>query len=150
MSEAQPADFIFEDDPDHPGWKRWEVAHEGLYNGFIGPLLVRRDGDMARIRMIPRPGQGNVRGDVHGGTLLGFLDLSLFATAHALGQGQGGLAATVQLDTQFIAGASMHEPVEAQVELLRETGRFWFLRGLAVQGETIVVSFTALVRKAVR
>ena len=45
----------------------------------------------------------------------------------------------------------MTEPLEAQVEITRETGRFLFMRGLVVQGENAednMASFTAIVKKA--
>jgi acyl-coenzyme A thioesterase PaaI-like protein len=80
--------------------------------------------------------------------LLGFMDMALFAAGRAFGVLTAGTAATLDLATQFIAGAPLEDgPIEARVELLRETGRLLFLRGLIVQGETITTSFTGTIRK---
>ncbi|MGB5723549.1 MAG: hotdog domain-containing protein, partial [Parasphingorhabdus sp.] len=60
-------------------------------------------------------------------------------------------AVTLELQTHFIGAARMTEPLEAQVEITRETGRFLFMRGLVVQGENgrdNMASFTAIVKKA--
>ena len=43
--------------------------------------------------------------------------------------------------------AARAEPIEAQVELLKETGRLLFLRGLVVQGEARIAAFSATIRK---
>ncbi len=57
---------------------------------------------------------------------------------------------TLDLSTQFIGGGRIGEPIEAQVELLRETGRLLFLRGLVVQDEEKIASFSATIRKSAR
>ena len=55
---------------------------------------------------------------------------------------------TLDLSTQFIGGGRIGEPLEAQVELLKETGRLLFLRGLVVQGEgDPIASFAGTIRK---
>ena len=62
---------------------------------------------------------------------------------------QAGGAVTLDLSAQFIGGAQIGVPVEAHVELLRETNRMLFLRGLIVQqGEPTIASFTGTLRKS--
>ena len=39
------------------------------------------------------------------------------------------------------------KPLDAEVELLKETGRLLFMRGLVVQGETRVAAFSGTIRK---
>ena len=59
-----------------------------------------------------------------------------------------GGAGTVDLSAQFIGAGSWGEPLEARIELLRETGRMLFLRGLVVQeGQPTIASFTGTLRK---
>ncbi|MFZ5748985.1 MAG: PaaI family thioesterase [Pseudomonadota bacterium] len=147
MTDATPMRFRYEDDPDAPGWMRWSLSDPTLYNGFLGPLSVRLDGEIARVRMTPERRHANLRGHVHGGALLGFMDVSLFAASRAFDVLHVGAAATVDLSAQFLAGASLDEPVEARIELLRETGRLLFLRGLVVQEAGAVASFSGTVRK---
>jgi acyl-coenzyme A thioesterase PaaI-like protein len=147
MSEPAPS-FTFGDDPDHPGWSRWTITDSTRFNSIFGPLSVKLEDGIARVRFEPAHIHTNLRGHVHGGALLGFIDMAMFAAGRSFGVLTAGTAATLDLTTQFIAGAPLGDgPIEARVELLRETGRLLFLRGLIVQGETIIISFTGTIRK---
>jgi acyl-coenzyme A thioesterase PaaI-like protein len=139
--------FRFAEDPDLPGWNRWQLADETRFNEFLGPLHVRVEGGIARVRMVPQRIHSNLADNVHGGAILGFIDVALFGAARGLGVLVAGGAQTLDLSTQFIAGARYDQPIEAHVELLRETGRFLFMRGLVKQDDTVIASFTATVRK---
>ena len=60
-----------------------------------------------------------------------------------------GGAVTLDLSAQFIGGGMIGEPLEARIELLRETSRMIFLRGLIVQENTpTIASFTGTLRKS--
>nr|WP_238941083.1 PaaI family thioesterase [Sphingomonas beigongshangi] len=132
-----------------PGWKRWKLGDESRFNAVFGAIHVRVDDGMAHVRMTPRRQHSNLRDQMHGGALLGFIDCALFAAARGLGVLQAGGAVTLDLATQFIGGAALDRPVEARVELLRETGRLLFLRGLIAQDETpTIASFSATLRKS--
>ena len=149
MSEAPNPFFIYEDDPDAPGWKRWQFRDSTRFNAFLEPLLVKVENGQARVRMMPRHEHSNMRNDVHGGALLGFMDVALFAGARGLGVLQAGGAVTLDLSAQFIGGGRIGEPLEARVELLRETTRMLFMRGLIVQeGQPVIASFTGTLRKS--
>ncbi|PZU78408.1 MAG: phenylacetic acid degradation protein [Sphingomonas sp.] len=139
--------FIYEEHPDHPGWMRWALRDPTRYNAFLGEIIVRRDGDVARVRMVAGRQHSNLADHVHGGALLGFIDVALFAAVRTFGLIEAGPAVTLDLNTHFIGGARLDEPLEAQVELLRETGRLIFLRGLLVQGERPVTEFSGTIRK---
>jgi len=145
---APPA-FTFEDDPAEPGWKRWQFRDATRYNAFLEPLLVKVEGEIARVRMMPRHEHSNMRDHVHGGVLLGFMDVALFAASRGFGVLSAGGAVTLDLSAQFIGGGRIGVPLEARIELLRETGRMLFLRGLIVQeGEPTIASFTGTLRKS--
>ncbi|RZM19161.1 MAG: PaaI family thioesterase [Sphingomonas sp.] len=112
-------------------------------------MLYRVDGGIVRVRITPEHRHSNVQDNVHGGALLGFIDVALFAAARGFGVIEAGTAVTLDLNTQFIAAGRVGEPIEAQVELLKETGRLLFLRGLVVQGdaETKIAAFSGTIRK---
>ena len=79
----------------------------------------------------------------------GFMDVALFAGARGLGVLQAGGAVTLDLSAQFIGGGRIGPPLEARIELLRETSRMLFLRGLVVQEATpVIASFTGTLRKS--
>jgi acyl-coenzyme A thioesterase PaaI-like protein len=141
--------FAFGEDPDHPGWHSWKLKDESRYNGFLGKLIVRREGDLARVRMFPARIHTNLQDAIHGGTTLGFIDVSLFAASRMLGLIEAGTSVTLDLSTQFIGAGVASEPLDAEVELLRETRRLIFMRGLVVQGETKVAAFAGTIRKSV-
>lgn len=149
MTEPFSPVFSYEDDPDLPGWKRWQFRDATRFNAFIEPLHVRIRGDIARVRMVPRHDHSNMRGHVHGGALLGFMDVALFAAARGFGVLGAGGAVTLDLSAQFIGGGMIGIPLEARIELLRETGRMLFLRGLVVQDDVpTIASFTGTLRKS--
>ena len=140
--------FHYEDDPDHPGWHRWQFRDPTRFNAFIEPIHVRMDGEIARVRMLPRREHSNMREAVHGGALLGFMDVALFAASRGFDVLSAGGAVTLDLSAQFIGAGQLDQPLEARIELLRETGRLLFLRGLVVQDDQpTVASFTGTLRK---
>ncbi len=147
MPPAPATAFVYEDDPDAPGWKRWWLPAPNRFNAFLGPISVKVEDGIARVRMVPEERHSNLRGHVHGGALLGFIDVALFAAGRGFGVLGAGTAATLDLSVQFIAGGDLARPLEARVELLRETGRLLFLRGLVVQDDETVASFSGTVRK---
>jgi hypothetical protein len=51
------------------------------------------------------------------------------------------------LSVQFMGAGAVDEPMDAEVELLKETGRLLFLRGLVLQGERRVAAFSGTIRK---
>ena len=145
------ASFLYEDHPDHPGWKRWGFRDPTRYNAFLGELIVRVDDRVARVRMTPEHRHANLADRVHGGALLGFIDVALFAASRAFGLIEAGTAVTLDLNTHFVGAGRLGEPLEARVELVKETGRLLFLRGLLVQGDgEPVAEFSGTIRKPAR
>ena len=145
---SDDAAFFFGEDPAHPGWHSWQLRDDTRYNGFLGPLLVRREGDIARVRMTPLHKHSNLADAVHGGTTLGFIDVALFGASRVFGLIEAGTAVTLDLSVQFIGAGKTGVIMEAEVELLRETRRLLFLRGLVTQGDDKVAAFSGTIRKA--
>lgn len=146
-----PPPFLYTESPDHPGWMTWALADPTRFNSLFGPFLLKVEGQIARVRMTPGHQHSNLSNAVHGGALLGFVDMALFAASRGFGLIEAGTAVTLDLSTQFIGRGVIGQPIEAQVELLRETGRLLFLRGLVVQGEgdaeEKILAFAGTIRK---
>ncbi|PKP90765.1 MAG: phenylacetic acid degradation protein [Alphaproteobacteria bacterium HGW-Alphaproteobacteria-16] len=140
--------FSYVPDPDHPDWMRWELRDPTRFNAFLGPILTRIEGGKALVRMVPERRHSNLRESTHGGALLGFMDVALFAAARAFGVLSAGGAVTLDLSAQFIGTSRIGEPIIAEVELLRETGRMLFMRGLVKQDDHVLASFSGTVRKS--
>jgi acyl-coenzyme A thioesterase PaaI-like protein len=139
------------------GWTDWNLNDHSRFNAFIEPLMVRREADlpdgrpMARVRMHPVRKHTNLGNAVHGAVTLALIDVALFAGAHQFGSLNAGFSVTLDLSTQFVGAGRVDEPMDAVVELVRETGRLVFLRGMVVQGagdSHIVASFAGTIRKA--
>ena len=152
MSEG--SDFLYREDPDHPGWHSWNLADETRFNAqTMGHMLVRFENERTcRVRMFPERRHTNLLDMVHGAVTLALMDVSLFAAMRTLLAGNAGGSLTLELSSQFIGAGKPGIPLDAVVEVLRETGRMVFLRGSIVQGEhdTLVAAFSGIVRKPSR
>lgn len=144
--------FIYEPDPENPGWHRWELADDTRFNAqTMGRMLVRAESDRAcRVRMFPERKHSNLLDMVHGAVTLALVDIALFAAMRTLLNGNAGGSVTLELSSQFIGAGALGEPLDAVVEVMRETKRLVFMRGTVVQGEAderLVASFSGIVRK---
>jgi len=142
--------FSCEPDPENPGWLRWRILDETRFNeAVMGKQLVRAEGPgTARFRIQPQvPLHTNSAGNVHGAITLALIDISLFGALYVLGGLDAGRSVTLDLQNQFIGAGDPSRPLDSVVELLRETRRLAFLRGLVVQDDDIVASYTATIRK---
>ncbi len=119
------------------------------YNGTVlGKMLVRSEGEgKARLRMFPEHRHSNLRDAVHGGVTLGFIDAAMFGASRLFGSITAGTAVTLDLSVQFIGAGVIGKPLDAEVELLKETGRLLFMRGIVVQGDERVAAFSGTIRK---
>jgi uncharacterized protein (TIGR00369 family) len=135
-------------DPDHPGWWTWDVASgEPRYNATLGKLLVRPEGEgRARCRMFPDVAHSNLGNVVHGGAVLTFIDMAMFAGGYAAGADLGP-SVTLDLSARFLSAAELGAPLDATVELLREGPKMTVMRGLVEQDGRIVASWSGTLRK---
>jgi acyl-coenzyme A thioesterase PaaI-like protein len=144
-------DDVFEHgpDPDNPGWNHWNLKDPTLFNGAVmGKLITRVDPDgKARLRMFPERRHENLQGIIHGAVTLALIDISLFTTMHNLGSGDAGPSVTLELSTQFVGGGDPARPMDAVTEIVRETGKLMFVRGMVEQEGDVVASFSGIVRK---
>ncbi|WP_371135388.1 PaaI family thioesterase [Novosphingobium sp.] len=145
--------FQYEPAEDHPGWFTWNLTDETRFNAqTMGRMLTRieerADGvRVARLRMFPERRHSNLLEAVHGGVTLALIDISLFSAMRTLLSGDAAGSVTLDLSTQFIGAGRLGEPLDAVVEVLRETGRLVFLRGLVQQGDDTIAAFNGTIRK---
>jgi len=136
-------------DPEHPGWRHWNLKDQTLFNGAVmGKLITRVDEDgRSRLRMFPERKHENLQGIIHGAVTLALIDISMFTTMHTIGSGQAGPSVTLELSTQFVGGGDMKRPLDAVNEIVRETGKLVFIRGQCMQDYDVVASYSGIVRK---
>ncbi len=110
-------------------------------------MIVQPAGEArGRCRIFPDERHTNLGGMLHGGAILTFIDMALFAGGRVAGADTK-KAVTLDCAVQFISPGRPGRPLDAEVELLRETGRLAFFRGLVLQGGETVASFTGTLRK---
>ena len=148
VAETRPGFESFPD-PDNPGWFTWQLNDPTRFNTWMfRKLLVRTDADgKARLRMFPEHHHTNLKGVLHGGTVLSLIDVGLFACSRMLGIIEAGTAVTLDLSTQFIGGGRGDRPCDAVTELLKETRRLVFLRGVVEQEGELIAAFSGTIRK---
>ena len=148
---AAPESAAFDNapDPENPGWHLWELKDDRRFNAQVmGKLITRVEANGAvRLRMFPELKHTNLLDIVHGAATLSLIDISLFSCGHMLGlEGMEG-SVTLDLSTQFIGGGYPDRPMDAVAEILKETKRLVFLRGIVEQGDHKVAAFSATIRK---
>ncbi|MET0269223.1 MAG: PaaI family thioesterase [Sphingomonas sp.] len=139
----------FAPDPENPGWLVRPVVETGAFVDIFGEMRVLVEApDKVRLRVYPGPQQRNLVGSIHGGFLLALVDQALFAAPTRLKIAGARDGVTIDCSTQFLSAGRIGEPLDAVVEILRETGRMVFMRGLLEQGGTRVLAFSGTIRKA--
>jgi uncharacterized protein (TIGR00369 family) len=141
--------FIEDPDAENPGWLSWKLKDETRFNGqVLGKMLVKTEGEgRARVRMFPERKHTNLTDNLHGGTILSLIDVALFAGSRMFGLIDAGTAVTLDLNTQFIGAGKSGVPLDCEVELLKETRRLLFLRGLVVQEGEKIAAWSGTIRK---
>jgi len=145
--------FIHRPSDEHPGWNSWDLADDTRFNAVVvGKLIVRREGETsARMRMLSTlPRHSNLHGRIHGAVTLGLIDIGLFATVHTVLGGNAAESVTLDLNTQFIGSGRIGAPLDVVGEVVKETGRLVFLRGMVEQDDGLVASFMGTIRKPTR
>ena len=129
----------------------WALTDVRRFNHVLGKLIVRKEDDThVRMRMFPTEMHSNLMDRVHGGVTLTLSDIALFSGARLLCGANVEHGVTLDLTCQFLGGGELNKPLDVVVELLRETGRLVFLRGLIVQGaadEHKIAAFSGTIRK---
>jgi uncharacterized protein (TIGR00369 family) len=142
--------FRSEADPDNPGWHAWQHNDPTRFNSWMFPkLLVRADSDgKVRLRMVPEHRHTNMSDNLHGGTVLALIDVGLFACSRMLGLVEAGTSVTLDLSVQFIGAGRSGSSCDAVTEVLKETRRLIFLRGIIEQGEgNLIAAYSGTIRK---
>ncbi len=118
------------EDSEHSGWYSWGEFPRGSFAAQTGKLLFRPDGErQARTRMFPTEMHLNLGGSIHGGAVMSFIDMSLFAGGHCAGM----------------------VPLDAVVRLVGQTrGGHVFLSGHCEQEGQPTHSFTGTLKRVTR
>jgi uncharacterized protein (TIGR00369 family) len=131
---------IREDDDAMPDGYLPCTMPDGTFGQLLGALYQSRDGKSFAFRVSER--HGNARGVVHGGMLMTMADQVLGLTVQQAID--GGPAATVSLNCDFIAAAQPGDLIEGTAEVTRVTRSIVFVQGRLQCGERLIMSAAGL------
>ena len=137
------------DGVDAEGFRVFLPATAGRFLDSLGTIRVRAEPEgKVRCRVKTGRPQSNISDNVHGGFILAFVDQVMFCALLAVDRLPRGGAVTLQAGMNFIGAAKAGLPIDAVVEVVGETGRMLFLRGLIEQAGVTVGAFDGTLRKA--
>ncbi len=134
---------------EHAGWTRWRRDPDGRFASLLGDFFFRQTsaGDV-ECRMETDRKHSNGLGYLHGGFIMSFIDMAMFSFIFR--QLENHAAVTLSCATDFLSAGIVGKPIEASGEILKETGKMLFVRGLVRQDGVNLASFTGTMRKIPR
>lgn len=135
-------------DPQHDGWYCWPHIPPGKFAGQLGVLSFRPDGPgQARVMMQVEDRHMNPGGSIHGGAVMSFIDMALFAGGRCAGMTRAHYV-TLDCATRFLSRGTVGKPLVAHVRLVRETrGGIVFLAGHLEQDGEVCYDFTGTLKR---
>jgi acyl-coenzyme A thioesterase PaaI-like protein len=96
--------------------------------------------------MFPTEAHMNMGGSIHGGAVMSFIDMSLFAGGRCAGMAEGHYV-TLDMTTHFLARGRPGLPLVSRVELIKQTRGHVFLQGVVTQEGEPCYSFTGTLKR---
>jgi len=132
------------------GWKAWHARPEGRFVDGLGDVYYRDEGEgiLACIETARRHANG--LGHLHGGFLMAFVDVTMFATIRHLLSTQA--AVTLQCSTDFLGPGAVGEVLEGRGRIVKETGKLVWVSGTLTQadGASLLCQWHGILRKVPR
>ena len=133
---------------DEEGWLSFGDIPPESFAGAIGPLHCRDAGNgSVQVRMVPTEAMLNFGGSIHGGAVMTFIDMAIFAGGPIVGR-EPGHYVTLDCATHFIARTMGGAPLDAFVRMIGQTrGGHVFMAGHCEQGGQPTHSFTGTLKR---
>lgn len=130
------------------GWTRWSDQDFCGFLRILRPSYARRVSEsLARVAIETNAEHVNRLDTLHGGFLAGFADHAYFAALVALGREDLVNGVTIDFTMQYFGAGRVGLDLEAEVEILRETGRMLFMRQRLIQDGQAMAASTTTIRK---
>ncbi len=135
------------EDADSPGWYSWADLPQDTFAAATGRLLFRGDGPgRAIVRMNVTDKHLNLGGSIHGGAVMSFIDMAMFAGGRCAGMERAHYV-TLDLTTHFLGRGVSGKPLDAHVHLLRQTRTLAFMQGIVKQDDAPCYSFAGTLKR---
>jgi hypothetical protein len=136
------------------GWKAWHAQPEGRFVDGLGDVYYRDEpfaggpGILCCIETARKHANG--LGFLHGGFLMAFVDVTMFATISHMLATQAGV--TLQCSTDFIGAGTIGKVLEGRGHVVKETGKMVWVSGTLTQddGAHLVCQWHGILRKVPR
>lgn len=132
------------------GWRAWHAKPEGRFVDGLGDVYYRDEppGILAAIETSRKHANG--LGFLHGGFLMAFVDVTMFATIRHMLQQSAGV--TLQCSTDFIGAGTIGKLLEGRGHVVKETGKMVWVAGTLTQddGQHLVCQWHGILRKVPR
>ncbi len=132
------------------GWKCWHSRPEGRFVDHLGDVYYREvdGGVISAIETARRHANG--LGFLHGGFLMAFVDVAMFATIRHMLDTQA--AVTLQSSTDFLGPGHVGRVLEGRGHIVKETGKLVWVAGTLTQdeGAHVVAQWHGILRKVPR
>ena len=96
--------------------------------------------------MFPTEAHMNMGGSIHGGAVMSFIDMAMFAGGRCAGMARGPLR-DARYDDAFPRARPGRAPLDAHVELVKQTRSHVFLQGVVRQDGEACYSFTGTLKR---
>jgi len=135
------------EDPDNAGWCTWNFER-GSFAAATGKFLFKPNGPgRAVTRIFPNDALLNMGGSIHGGAVMSFIDMTLFAGGRCAGMEEGHYV-TLDCSVHFIGRGRAEMPLDAHLQLVKQTrGGHVFMIGTCEQGGEPTHSFTGTLKR---
>lgn len=110
---------------------------------MLGPFYCKHVNDSPVFGLLTAPKHGNPNGIVHGATLVALIDTCM---GRVIEHSTGRKCATIDLDTQFVAGGKIGDWIEARARLRKVTKTLAFLDGEILANGELLMTATAIFR----
>ncbi|MCJ7421667.1 PaaI family thioesterase [Sphingomicrobium astaxanthinifaciens] len=149
-SKQAPRAPEIEEHPDHPGWYWWGGWKKpDSFAAQVGLMLFKQGDEPGTgiVRMFPEERHLNPGGSVHGGCVMTFIDMAMFAGGFAAGMERAHYV-TLDCHTRFMDRARAGKPLDCLVRIERATpGGIVFLSGIVTQEGRPCYSYNGTAKK---
>ncbi|WP_269620306.1 PaaI family thioesterase [Zhongshania sp. BJYM1] len=145
MSGADPIYFPNVESSD---WMAMSMPEGDSFDARLDPYQFRKvAAGKAEALFETNSGSQNGQNGLHGGFLAARAEQVLYLPLYVNRSVALGRVVIIDMNLQYVAGGTVGVPLLAEVELIQETGRMGFTRGLLKQEGRVLTSFTSTIRK---